>query len=88
MTAFEWVRNPFCKLTYTNLFAMFRPAPRIFAKLSKVLLGVFRRVSIRIIIYLDAMLSMGRTLQEIPMARDTLIFLLEHLAFVINLKDQ
>ena len=88
MTAFEWVRNPFCKLTYTNLFAMFRPAPRIFAKLSKVLLGVFRRVSIRIIIYLDAMLSMGRTLQEILMARDTLIFLLEHLAFVINLKDQ
>ena len=29
---------------------------------------------------------MGRTLQEILMARDTLIFLLQHLGFVINLK--
>ena len=29
---------------------------------------------------------MGRTLQEILIARDTLIFLLQHLGFVINLK--
>ena len=29
---------------------------------------------------------MGRTLPEILMARDTLIFLLQHLGFVINLK--
>ena len=32
------------------------------------------------------MLLMVRTLQEILMARDTLIFLLQHLGFVINLK--
>ena len=32
------------------------------------------------------MLFMGRTLPEIPMARDTLIFLLQHLDIAINLK--
>ena len=30
---------------------------------------------------------MGRTLEEILMSRDTLIFLLQHLGFVINLKE-
>ena len=39
-----------------------------------------------IIIYLDHMLLMGRTLPEILMARDTLVFLLQHLGFLINLK--
>ena len=32
------------------------------------------------------MLLMGRTLPEILMARDTLVFLLQHLGFLINLK--
>ena len=45
-----------------------------------------RRVNIRIIIYLDDMLLMERKLPEILMGRDTLIFLLQHLGFVINLK--
>ena len=42
-------------------------------------------ILIRIIIY-PHMLLMGRMLPEILMARDTLIFLLQHLGFVINLK--
>ena len=62
------------------------PAPRIFTKLLKVPIAFLRRVNIRIIIYLDDMLLMGRTLPEILMARDTLIFLLQYLGFVINLK--
>ena len=62
------------------------PAPRIFTKLLKVPIALLRRVNIRIIIYLDDMLLMGRTLPEILMARDTLIFLLQHLGFAINLK--
>ena len=37
-------------------------------------------------IYLGDMLLMGRTLPEILMATDILIFLLQHLGFVINLK--
>ena len=37
-------------------------------------------------VYLDDMLLMGRTLREIMTAMDTLIFLLQNLGFVINLK--
>ena len=58
----------------------------IFTKLLKVPTALLRRVNIRIIIYLDEMLLMGRTLPEILMARDTLVFLLQHLGFAINLK--
>ena len=45
-----------------------------------------RRVNIWIIIYLDDMLLTGRILPEIFMVRYTLIFLLQHFGFVINLK--
>ena len=38
----------------------------------------------RIITYVDDII--GRTVPEILMVRDTLIFLLQHLGFVINLK--
>ena len=41
---------------------------------------------IRIIIYLVDILLIGRTLPKILMARDAMIFLLQHLGFVINLK--
>ena len=41
---------------------------------------------IRIVIYLDNMLIMGQTMEEILMSRDTVIFLLQHLSFVLNLE--
>ena len=62
------------------------PAPRIFTKSIKVPIAFLRRVNIRIIIYLDDMLLLGRTLPEILIARDTMIYQLQHLGFVINLK--
>ena len=62
------------------------PAPRNFTKLLKVSIAFLRRVNIQIIIYLDDMLLMGRTLPEILMTRDTVVFLLQHLGFVVNLK--
>ena len=62
------------------------PAPKAFTKLLKTPIPLFRRINIRIIVYLGDMLLMGRTLQEIMTARDTLIFLLQNLGFVINLK--
>ena len=71
--------------TYMNFFGL-GPAQRYFTKLFNVWIALLRRVNIRIIIYLDDMLLMGRTLPEIIMARDILIFLLQHLGFVINLK--
>ena len=61
------------------------PAPRIFSKLLKVPIALQRWLNICLVIYLDVILLMGRT-EEILMRRDTLIFLLPHLGFVINLK--
>ena len=59
------------------------PAPMIF---SKVPIALLRRLNIPLVIYLDDILLMRRTLEEVLMSRDTLIFLLQHLGFVINLK--
>ena len=47
-------------------------------------IAILRRINIRTIVSLDDMLLMGWTLQEIMTARDTLIFLLENLGFVIS----
>ena len=57
-----------------------------FYKIIKVPVALLRRVNIQIIIYLDEMLLMGKTLPETIMARDTLIFLLQNLGFGNNLK--
>ena len=61
-------------------------APRIFTKLPKIPVSVLRRINIRMVIYLDNMLIMGQTMEEILMSRDTVIFLLQHLGFVLNLE--
>ena len=41
---------------------------------------------IRVIIYLDDLLILGNSISKIFIARDSVIFLLQHLDFVINLK--
>ena len=51
---------------------------RAYAMLCYVLVALLRRVNIRIIIYLDDMLLMGRTLPKIVRVIDTLILLLQH----------
>ena len=61
-------------------------APRIFTKILEFRMSLLRRLNIRITIYLDNMLLLGKTMEEILVARDTLIFLLQNLGFVINLK--
>ena len=62
------------------------PAARIFTKLLKVPMTILRRLNIKIIIYLDDMLLIGHSLEKIFIDRDTIIFLLQHLGFVINWK--
>ena len=62
------------------------PAPRIFTKLMKIPISILRRINISVLIYLDDMLIMGQTLEEIQMSRDTVMFLLQNLGFVINLR--
>ena len=61
------------------------PAPRLFTKLIKVPVSIFRKLYIKIIVYLDDFLILGKTLEETIISRDT-IYLLQNLGFVINLK--
>ena len=64
----------------------FGPALTIFTKLLKISISALKRLMIRVIIYLDDLLILGKNMSEIYMARDSAIFLLQHLGFVINLK--
>ena len=80
---FRWSGNMY---EFLCLWFGLGPAPRIFTKLLKVSMTILRRINIKIIIYLDDMLLIGHSLEEIVMSRDTVIFLLQHLGFVINWK--
>ena len=62
------------------------PAPRIFTKLLEVPLSILRNLNIRIIIYLEDMLLLGKIFQEILTAKEIVISLLQHLGFFMNLK--
>ena len=62
------------------------PAPLIFTKLMKIPISLFRRINIRVIVFLDDMLLMSQTIELIEMARDTTTFLLQNLGFVVNQK--
>ena len=62
------------------------PAPKIFTKLLKVPVSLLRRLKIRIVIYIDDMLVMATSLEEITIARDTVVYLLQALGFTLNEK--
>ena len=64
----------------------FGPVPTIFKKLLKIPISALKRLMIRVIIYLDDLLILGKSMSELFMTRDSAIFLLQHLGFVINLK--
>ena len=62
------------------------PAPRNFTKLLKIPVSVLRRQNILVTIYLDDMLMIRHTIEERLVARDSVIFLLQQLGFVLKLK--
>ena len=62
------------------------PAQRIFTNLVKTPLAILRRIDIWIIANVDDMLFMTQTIEGLNMAKDTLIFLLHPLGFIIILK--
>ena len=64
----------------------FGPVPTIFKRLLKIPISALKRLMIRVIIYLDDLFILGKSMSELFMARDSAIFLLQHLGFVINLK--
>ena len=78
---FRWSRNSY---KFLCLCFSLGPAPRIFTKLLKVSMTILRTINIRIIIYLDDMLLIVHSLEQILMSRDTINFFLQHLGFVIN----
>ena len=61
-------------------------APLILTKLMEVPISVLRRLNFCLIIYLDDMLIMARTVQEFSFHRDTVINLLQNLGFILNLE--
>ena len=64
------------------------PVPRIFTTFLKVPISVLRCLMVRVIIFLDDLLILGNSMCEIFMIRDSVIFLMQHLGFVINLKKR
>ena len=88
MSSRKFVRFAWSGNLYEFVYLCFGlgPAPRIFSKLLKAPIALLRRLNIRLVIYLHDILLMGRT-EEISMSRDTLIFLVQHLGFAINLKQ-
>ena len=84
----KYVRFQWKNLLYEFCCLCFElsPAPLIFTKLLKVPISFLRKINVRIIIYLDDMLLMASSLEDLLMARDTLIFILQHLGFLINIK--
>ena len=62
------------------------PAPYVFPKLLKIPIAFLWRIVTLIIIYLDDMLLVGRTAENVQMYRDTVALLLQELRFLIKLK--
>ena len=62
------------------------PGPRTFTKIMKVPTSLRRRLNIRLIIFLDDMLVLGKSYQETLSHLHTIIYLMQHLGFIINQK--
>ena len=77
-----------CKLELKDLCLCFDlgPGPLIFTKILNVPPSLLRSLQICVVIYLDNMLLLKQALDELLMSRDTIIFLLTQLGFVVNLK--
>ena len=67
-------------------FSLFSSRSSSFTKILKVPISLLRSLQIRVIIYLNNMLLMSQTLEELLMSRDRIIFLLTKFGSVINLK--
>ena len=80
---FQWKVNLY---GFPGLCFGLGPARLIFTKHSKVPIALLMRINVTII-FLKDMLVMAQTLKELIQAGELLIFLLQKLVFVINLKE-
>ena len=60
--------------------------PRKFTKLMGIPISLLRKLYVRLFIFLDNILLMLFSKEELTLARDTLIYLLQNLGFLINCK--
>ena len=78
---FEWKGDCF---EFQVLCFGLASAPRLFTKTLKIPISILRKLGVRLIAYLDDFLLLGRSKKEIMRARDSMIFILEQLGFIIN----
>ena len=79
---FQWEGNLY---EYTSLvFGLGWSAPKIFTKILKVPVTLLRKLKIRLVIYIDEKLILARSQNKIEVARDTTLYLLQNLGFLIN----
>ena len=64
------------------------PSPRLYTKLIKVPVLILCKLHIRVTVYLDDFLILGKTLQGTILSIDTMIYLLQDLGFRLNFKSQ
>lgn len=62
------------------------PAPRVFAKILKVVMAVLRRCGIRLVIYLDGILVLNESRQGLLKNLSTVTGLFQSLGFLVNWK--
>ena len=61
-------------------------APRIFTKILRPAMRLFRRLVIRLLIYLDDLILLNQSSENLIVDTTTVIWILQHLGFVINWK--
>ncbi|CAC5420573.1 unnamed protein product [Mytilus coruscus] len=80
---FKWEGTLF---EYTALPFGLAEGPRLFTKIMKPVIDILRRMGVRMIIYLDDILLMAENPQKLEIHRNSTLFLLQKLGFLINWK--
>ena len=75
-----------CQILAKILSIVLLPLLQAFSSSSGLYKVILRKLNRRRIIYFDEMLLVAFSLEDLLMARDTLIFILQHLGFLINIK--
>ena len=89
----EWNLRKFVRFQWKGTLYEFmcpcfglHPAPSVFTKLLKISVSLLKKINIRVITYFDDMLILSYTIREAHMRQDALIYLLQNLDFIINIK--
>ena len=80
---FRWKRKFYRYKVMPNGLAI---APQVFTRLTRPLVAIARMRGVKLIIYIDDIVIVARTLQECLQHRDLVVYLLENAGFLINWK--